>query len=163
MRLPLWTKVRDGERDFTQTETGKRFAADMLVALAPAKAKLVYVLACSIGATRIFEAGTSCGVSTICLAAAVRDNLKAKGDADGIVIGTEHGPEKVTVANENLTEAGVADYVEIREGDLRESLKDLDGPIDFMLVDIRSRCSVANCSLRFSSPSKSMRASVRAL
>ncbi|BDH56339.1 O-methyltransferase [Tsukamurella sp. PLM1] len=131
--------LRERTIDFTQGEEGKRFVADKLVAIAPAKAALIHMLARSIGATRIVEAGTSFGVSTIYLAAAVRDNL-AEGEAGngerGVVIGTEHEPAKVQRALRNLREAGVGDYVEIREGDLRETLRDLDGPIDFMLVDI---------------------------
>ncbi len=127
-------RIRDGASDLTQTESGKRYVADKLVAIAPAKAALIHMLCRSIGAKRVVEAGTSYGVSTIYLAAAVRDNL-AEGE-EGIVIGTEHEPEKVRRALLNLQEAGVADYAEIREGDLRETLVDLDGPIDFMLVDI---------------------------
>lgn len=129
--------LRERTIDFTQGEEGKRFVADKLVAIAPAKAALIHQLCRSIGATRIVEAGTSFGVSTIYLAAAVCDNLAGEGEgAEGVVIGTEHEPAKVQRALRNLREAGVADYVEIREGDLRETLVDLAGPIDFMLVDI---------------------------
>ncbi|WP_336671870.1 O-methyltransferase [Tsukamurella sp. USMM236] len=126
--------VRERSIDFTQGDEGRKFVADKLVAIAPAKAALIHMLCRSIGATRIVEAGTSFGVSTIYLAAAVRDNL-AEGE-EGVVIGTEHEPGKVRRALRNLREAGVAEYVEIREGDLRETLVDLTGPIDFMLVDI---------------------------
>lgn len=126
--------LRERTIDFTQGEAGKEFVADKLVAIAPAKAALIHMLCRSIGATRIVEAGTSFGVSTIYLAAAVRDNLAEGGE--GVVIGTEHEPGKVQRALRNLREAGVAEYVEIREGDLRETLVDLAGPIDFMLVDI---------------------------
>lgn len=127
-------KLRDGSRDFSQSEAGKRYTSDKMVALAPAKAALVYLLCRSIGAMRVVEAGTSFGVSTIYLAAAVRDN--AQGGDKGVVIGTEHEPTKVRHALRNVAEAGVAGYVEIREGDLRETLIDLAGPIDFLLVDI---------------------------
>jgi hypothetical protein len=70
------------------------FLRDKLVALDPMKAELCYVLCRAIKATRIVEFATSFGVSTIYLAAAVRDNVKVGGSA-GIVIGTENEPTKV--------------------------------------------------------------------
>jgi predicted O-methyltransferase YrrM len=83
------------------------------------------------------EAGTSFGVSTLYLAAAVRDTQLADGGATrGVVIGTEYEPEKAKVARANFSEAGLADYIELREGDLRQTLRDVGGPVDFMLVDI---------------------------
>jgi predicted O-methyltransferase YrrM len=106
------------------------FMADKLVALEPAKAELCYLLCRSLGARRIVEVGTSHGVSTLYLAAAVRDN------GGGLVIGTEHEPEKAKAARANFTAAGLAELIELREGDLRETLKGLAGPIDFVLVDI---------------------------
>ena len=51
------------------------------------------------------------------------------------VIGSELVPEKVAIARQNLAMAGLADYAEIREGDARETLRDLGGPVDFALMD----------------------------
>lgn len=112
----------------------RQWLANRLMALDSNKAALCYLLCRSIGARRVIEAGTSFGVSTIYLAAAVRDTVAEYG-GDGVVIGTEYEPDKVAAARQNLDEAGLSDYAEIREGDLRESLQDLAGPIDFMLVD----------------------------
>ena len=78
------------------------------------------------------EAGTSFGVSTLYLAAAVRDNQVE----NGLVIGTEYEPKKAEVARANFEKAGMREFIELREGDLRETLKDTGGPVDFMLVDI---------------------------
>jgi predicted O-methyltransferase YrrM len=83
----------------------------------------------------VVEAGTSFGVSTIYLATAVRDNAQAGGGA-GVVIGTEHEPAKAAAARQNFDEAGVSQWIDLREGDLRETLKEIDGPVDFMLADI---------------------------
>ncbi|NDK91833.1 hypothetical protein GYA93_19985 [Gordonia desulfuricans] len=135
-------RIREGTWDPSRTESGKRWLADKMVALDPQKAALCHLLCRSIGARRVVEAGTSYGVSTIYLAAAVRDNLAADGagPSDGtagpVVIGTEHEPGKVAAAQANIARAGLAGLVDIREGDLRETLVDVDGPIDFMLVDI---------------------------
>jgi len=108
------------------------FLSDKMVALDRDKGEFCYQLCRSIGATRIVEAGTSFGVSTMYLAAAVRDNQLEKG----IVIGTEKEPAKVKVALQNFKEAGLKDFIDLREGDLRQTLKEVGGPVDFMLVDI---------------------------
>jgi predicted O-methyltransferase YrrM len=52
------------------------------------------------------------------------------------VIGAEHEPKKAEVARANFKEAGLGEFIELREGDLRQTLQDVGGPVDFMLVDI---------------------------
>jgi predicted O-methyltransferase YrrM len=113
----------------------KAFRSDKLVALDPDKAEFCYQLCRAIGARRIVEIGTSYGVSTLYLATAVRDNIAASG-GKGVVIGTEYEPEKARAARANFAAAGLSQFIDLREGDLRETLRDLDGPIDFLLVDI---------------------------
>ena len=108
----------------------KAFLADKMVALERDKALFCYQLCRALGARRIVEAGTSYGVSTLYLAAALRDN------GGGTVIATENEPAKAAAARANFVEAGLADLVELREGDLRETLTRLSGPIDFVLIDI---------------------------
>jgi predicted O-methyltransferase YrrM len=104
--------------------------ADKLVALEREKAEFCYALCRAMGARCILELGTSFGVSTLYLAAAVRDN------GGGRVIGTENEPQKVAAARSNFAAAGLADLIELREGDVRETLKDVAAPIDFVLFDI---------------------------
>jgi len=110
----------------------QRFLSDKMVALDRDKALFCYLLCRSLRATRVVEAGTSFGVSTLYLAAAVRDNQVE----NGVVIGTEYEPRKVKIAHENFKEAGLSEFIDLREGDLRQTLQDVDGPVDFMLVDI---------------------------
>ena len=111
-------------------EPAQRFMSDKLVAFDRDKAAFCYLLCRAVGARRVVEAGTSYGVSTLYLAAAVRDN------GGGIVIGTEHEPAKAHAARANFAAAGLGDFIDLREGDLRETLKDTGGPVDFMLIDI---------------------------
>jgi predicted O-methyltransferase YrrM len=120
-----------------QTPIGevKAFLSDKLVALDRDKADFCYQLCRATDARRIVEIGTSFGVSTLYLAAAVRDNVRAAG-GNGVVIGTEYEPDKASAARAHFAEAGLSDYIELREGDLRETLKEIDGPVDFLLVDI---------------------------
>jgi predicted O-methyltransferase YrrM len=111
------------------------FRRDKLVALDRDKAEFCYQLCRATNARRIVEIGTSFGVSTLYLAAAVRDNVRAAG-GDGVVIGTEYEPNKASAARAHFEQAGLSRFIELREGDLRETLLQIDGPVDFMLVDI---------------------------
>jgi predicted O-methyltransferase YrrM len=108
------------------------FLRDKLVALEPDKAEFCYLQCLALGARRVVECGTSFGVSTIYLAAAVRDN----GNPPGLVIGTEYEPEKAKAARANWAEAGLTEYIDLREGDIRETIKDCGGLVDFVLMDI---------------------------
>jgi predicted O-methyltransferase YrrM len=91
---------------------------------------LLYLLARSIQARSIVEFGTSFGVSTLHLAAALKDN------GGGRLITTEFEPSKVARARASLAAAGVSGLVEIREGDALQTLaRDLPESIDLVLLD----------------------------
>ena len=107
-----------------QADRTKSFLSDKLNALDGDKAEFCYQLCRANDARRVVEIGTSYGVSTLYLAAAVRDNVRAVG-GEGLVIGTEYEPAKARAARANFEEAGLADFIELREGDLRE-----DAPSD---------------------------------
>jgi predicted O-methyltransferase YrrM len=113
----------------------KAFLSDKLVALDRDKAEFCYQLCRSNNARRIVEIGSSHGVSTLYLAAAVRDNVQADA-GHGVVIGTEYEADKATAARINFAQAGLDRFIDLREGDLRETLKTIEGTVDFMLVDI---------------------------
>ncbi len=92
--------------------------------------RLLYMLARMTRATSIVEFGTSFGLSTLHLAAALRDN------GGGRLITTEFEPSKVAKAKANLAEARLADLVEVREGDALTTLAaDLPDMIDLLLLD----------------------------
>lgn len=91
---------------------------------------LLYMLARSCSARAIVEFGTSFGISTLHLAAALRDN------GGGRLITCEFEPSKVVRARQNLTAGGLIDLVEIREGDALKTLSgDLPDSIDLLLLD----------------------------
>jgi predicted O-methyltransferase YrrM len=113
----------------------RRFRSDKLVALDRDKAEFCYQLCRATGARRIVEAGTSYGVSTLYLAAALRDTIAESG-GHGLVIGTEYEPGKAAVAQAHFETAGLSRYIELRQGDLRETLRDIEDPVDLVLVDI---------------------------
>ena len=91
---------------------------------------LLYVLACARHASTIVEFGTSFGLSTIQLAAALRDN------GGGRLVSTELVPSKAEAARTNLEAAGLSDLVEIRLGDALETLAHgVGSAIDLVLLD----------------------------
>ena len=92
--------------------------------------RLLYMLARSFGASTIVEFGTSFGISTLHLAAALRDN------GGGRLITSEFEPSKIARARAHLTEGGLIDFVEIRQGDALQTLRaDLPDTIDLVLLD----------------------------
>ncbi|KAI0454832.1 O-methyltransferase [Xylaria acuta] len=115
---------------------------DKMISLEEDKALFVYHLCRTLSATRIVEAGTSFGLSTIYLALAVGQNaskLDPEQRKAAKVIATEYEPSKIALARQHWKEAGeeVEPWIELREGDLRERLaSDLPQPIDFVLFDI---------------------------
>lgn len=102
---------------------------DVYIPVDREKGGLLYVLARSIAAQRIVEFGTSFGISTIYLAAAIKDN-------EGIeVIGTEIEPSKREAACANVAAVGLLELVDIRLGDAMQTLESVDPPVDLVFMD----------------------------
>ena len=91
--------------------------------------KVLYLLTRATRAKRVVELGSSFGISTLYLAAAVRDQ------GEGSVVGSELEANKRVAATENLARAGHSDWAEIRPGDALESLATVKGPIDLLFLD----------------------------
>jgi predicted O-methyltransferase YrrM len=102
---------------------------DALLPIPRSGGQFLYAVARSISAARIVEFGTSFGVSTIYLAAALRDG------GGGVVIGSELEATKITKANQHVAEAGLSEFVEIRPGDALQTLRDTGGTIDLLFLD----------------------------
>src|SRR5438132_6962329 len=103
---------------------------DFPLAVSRETGALLYMLARSSRARTIVEFGTSFGISTLHLAAALRDN------GGGRLITTEFEPSKVARARDHLTAGGVIDLVEIREGDALQTLSvGLPETVDLVLLD----------------------------
>ncbi|SDV50616.1 O-methyltransferase [Chitinasiproducens palmae] len=103
---------------------------DFPLAVSPETGQLLYMLARSMRAQNVVEFGTSFGVSTLHLAAALRDN------GGGRLISCEFEPSKIERAQRNLSEARLLDLVELRAGDALQTLSaDLPAAIDLVLLD----------------------------
>jgi predicted O-methyltransferase YrrM len=103
---------------------------DVPLAVSRATGALLYMLARSTGAQSIVEFGTSFGISTLHMAAALNDN------GGGKLITSEFEPSKIVIARQNLAEGGLIDLVEFRAGDALQTLRaDLPDTIDLLLLD----------------------------
>ena len=91
--------------------------------------RLLYTLVRGCAPGRVVEFGTSFGISTIYMAAAVRDR------GGGAVITSEIHESKAERAREYIREAGLTDFVEMRIGDALETLADFARETSFVFLD----------------------------
>jgi len=92
-------------------ETG-RFLATLVRALDP---------------QRVLEVGTAIGYSTV--------HIARELGANGRIITLERDPERIAAARGFWERDGIADRIELLEGDALESLRRLDGPFDIVFLD----------------------------
>lgn len=119
--------VEAENRDLTGLYRGY---TDHFLSVSPEFGRFLYMCARSCKARRIVEFGSSMGISAIYMAAALRDM------GGGVLIGTELEPGKAGRAQANLAAAGLADLVELRVGDARETLRPgVGGDIDMAMLD----------------------------
>ena len=104
-------------------------AAEIYMPISPDTGTLAYSLVRAVRPEVVVEFGMSYGISTVHLAAAVRDNGR------GLVYTTEMSTRKVAAARETFSTAGLADSITILEGDALETLAQVAGEIGFVLLD----------------------------
>ena len=98
----------------------------------PDSARLLYLLALTKGARSIVEVGMSHGYSTLWLASAARIN-------GGKVVAHDMNSERIAAARRNFAEAGLADWIEIVEGDAHQTLRRRAEPVDLLFIDISEK------------------------
>lgn len=117
-------------RDPAQAKDFYFQAKSFYLAVSPETASLLYILTRAASARSVIEFGTSFGISTLHIAAALRDN------GGGRVITSEFEPSKAAKARENFAAAGLAEVIELREGDALQTLAtDLPESVDLLLLD----------------------------
>lgn len=79
---------------------------------------------------RILELGSSCGVSTLYFAEALRTL------GSGAVVATELDAAKCARLRAHVRAAGVHAYVDLREGDVFRTVSELDGTFDMVFIDV---------------------------
>jgi predicted O-methyltransferase YrrM len=138
MTLELWTKVDQyfgemvGEDEALRAALKDCEAAKLPpIGVTPSQGKLLLLLGQMIGARRILEVGTLGGYSTIWLARGLPEG--------GKLISLEYEAKHAEVARKNIARAGLADVVEVRIGDARNTLPQLLeeelGPFDLIFLD----------------------------
>ncbi len=104
-------------------------AAEISMPISAAGGRLLYTLVRAARPATVVEFGTSFGISTLHLAAAIRDN------GTGRVVTTELNAAKAGAARRTFAETGLADVITVLEGDALHTLADLDGAVGFVLLD----------------------------
>jgi predicted O-methyltransferase YrrM len=102
---------------------------EFLISIGPDTGTLLNILIKGARSQTIVELGTSYGHSTVFFAEAARA-------CHGRVISIDVSSEKQRYARGKLAEAGLDSVVEFVNGDAREVLAALSGPLDFVLIDL---------------------------
>ncbi len=127
-QMPLLREMRELDRPMT-TEERTEVMSEFYIPVTPEAGRLLYALVRATRPTRVVEFGMSFGISAVHLAAAVRDN------GTGRVVTTELSATKIAAAKQTFAETGLDDVITILEGDALTTLANLDGSVDFVLLD----------------------------
>jgi predicted O-methyltransferase YrrM len=102
---------------------------EAFIPVSPEAGRFLYTLVRAAQPGLVIEFGTSFGISTIYMAAALRDR------GGGALITTELLATKAERARRYIEEAGLADLVEFRVGDARETLRGLGPDVALVFLD----------------------------
>ena len=91
--------------------------------------RFLYALVRGAAPGTVVEFGTSFGISTIYMAAAIRDR------GTGLIITTEMHTGKAQTARKNFERAGLLDAIDLRVGDALETLKNLKSNVSVVFLD----------------------------
>ena len=98
------------------------------LAVGPDSGRLLFALVAPNAGCEVLEIGSSRGYSTIWLAGAARI-------LGGRVVSLEEDPAKVDAWRRNITDAGLEEWVELVEGDARQTLPELEDGFDVVFLD----------------------------
>jgi predicted O-methyltransferase YrrM len=133
-RLPryFWSKFTGSLAD---DSVSHRLFSDLYSAVTPERGAVLYLVARAIRARRVVEFGSSFGISTLYLAAAVRDNCPGESAPAVQVIGSDREERKVAAANKNIADAELSSLAKVLQGDAMETLREVEGPLDLAFLD----------------------------
>ena len=125
-----WEQRREAQRNTAPSSEPDPLVrlGEFYIPVSKQEGELLYLLARAKNAQLIVEFGASFGVSTLYFAAAARDT-------QGQVITTEVHPKKCDALRESFAACEVDDVVTLFEGDARETLKQVEQPIDVLFLD----------------------------
>lgn len=113
----------------SEPEAWTKRLRDFYLPVSREQGRFLYQTVRALQAERVVEFGTSFGISTMYLAAGLRDN------GGGVVVGSELIEDKAGTARRNLSTAGLEAFADIRSGDARQTLSDPGGSVDLVLLD----------------------------
>lgn len=115
---------------FLQSHKAKALAyEDIYIPTSPEEGMILYAYCRSSQARRIIEFGSSYGISSIYLAAAIVDN------GGGQFVGSELDPKKCDFVNDLFSELGWSDAARIIPGDALQTFKTVEGQWDVLFLD----------------------------
>ena len=103
--------------------------SEAYIPVSPDAGRFLYALVRGAQPGTVIEFGTSFGISTIYMAAAIRDRGAGK------VITTELLTKKAERAREYIAEAGLSDLVDLRVGDALKTLRGLERDVALVFLD----------------------------
>uniref|UniRef100_A0AAU3GV77 Class I SAM-dependent methyltransferase n=1 Tax=Streptomyces sp. NBC_01401 TaxID=2903854 RepID=A0AAU3GV77_9ACTN len=121
--------VRSYDRASLTAQELADVAQEIYMPISAAGGKLLYNLVRATKPSVVVEFGTSYGISTLHLAAAVRDN------GAGQVVTTEMNGTKASAARDTFDATGLDDVITVLEGDALQTLAELRQPVDFLFLD----------------------------
>src|SRR5215467_13149734 len=95
--------------------------------------RFLYALVRGAAPGRVVEFGTSFGISTIYMAAAVRDR------GAGSIVTTELHGAKAEAARRSFEQAGLLESIDLRVGDALETLRDMTPDVSVLFLDGAAR------------------------
>src|ERR1700753_1917241 len=123
-------RERRGQFDRPMTTAERTEAmSEFYIPVTPEAGRLLYSLVRATRPATIVEFGMSFGISAVHLAAAVRDNGSGRG------VTTELSSAKIAAPKKPFAATGLDDVITILEGDALATLADLEGAVDFILLD----------------------------
>lgn len=115
-------------RDPLLAEIESRAAAEDVPISDPEVGRLLEAVAAAVDARRIVEVGTAIGYGTLCL---------ARGARQAHVVTLDNDSARLTQAREYLERGGVAERIELIEGNALETLERLEPPFDLAYLDAK--------------------------
>lgn len=125
----VWSNIDRGVFENGTAQQRADAADEIYMPISRDAGTLMYSLIRAASPQTVVEFGMSYGISTIHLAAAVRDN------GTGHVYTTELSAKKIAVATATFAELGLDDVVTVLEGDALVTLRDVPAQVGVVLMD----------------------------
>ncbi len=118
------------EQGLSTNDADDRADVDLSLAISPAMGNFLSSIVLAKQADMVLELGSSNGVSTLYFAQALRTL------GHGKIVATELNSPKCARLRHNIEKAGLERYVDLREGNVFDVVRELTGTFDVVFIDI---------------------------